>query len=188
MKKTTAALLALMSSAAAADERVFAFTADGFDDAFNAAARARKTERFVGEPECESGTPTTCKYRFTPVIQATVFAPGPQAKANEIVLTFLRPTHNIKGHSLISYRIYADVIQLLSPGADARERGAAVKELISGFHTTEKEAVEVGAVRYSLDMKRTGVRFVAKPAPDGASAPAAQPAAPPRRAKTSATR
>ena len=104
-----------------------------------------------------------CNYAFTDVIRAAVTGDEASGEADEVVITFLRPTHNIKGHSLISYRIYGDVVHLLSQTADGAARGAAVKKLLAALNTTRKEVVEVGSVRYTLDMKRTGVRFAAKP-------------------------
>jgi hypothetical protein len=57
-------------------------------------------------------------------------------------------------------------MQVLSPGSDPVALGSAIKKLLTGLHTTDKEAIEVGSVRYTLDLKRTGVRFVAKPLPE----------------------
>ena len=165
-----AACLTLASTGALAAEPLFGFRADGFQAAFNSSAAARKTERFVGAPQCKPGPPVVCEYRFTSVIRATVSADQAGSNANEVVITFARPTFNVKGHTLISYRIYGDVVHVLSPGADAAARGAAIKKLLSALHTTNKEVIEVGAVRYALDMKRTGVRFAAKPMQSDAAA------------------
>ncbi|HEX2725316.1 MAG TPA: hypothetical protein VHN20_05805 [Beijerinckiaceae bacterium] len=168
-----AACLAFASTAALGAEPLFGFKPDGFHAVFNSSATARKTERFVGAPQCKPGPPVVCEYRFTSVIRATVSADQADANANEVTVVFARPTHNIKGHTLISYRIYGDVVHALSPNADAAARGAAVKRLLSALHTANKEVIEVGAVRYALDMKRTGVRFAAKPMPTEAAAPKA---------------
>jgi hypothetical protein len=172
-KMLAAACLTLASSAALADEPLFAFKADGFQAAFNSSAAARKTERFVGAPQCKPGPPVVCEYRFTSVIGATVSADRADRNANEVTITFARPTYNVKGHTLISYRIYGDVVHVLSPGADAAARGAAMKKLLSALHTADKEVIDLGAVRYALDMKRTGVRFAAKPLQTEAAAPKA---------------
>jgi len=85
------------------EEHLFAFTADGFHEAFNGSAKARKTQRHVGGPRCDFGSPTVCNYAFTDVIRAAVSADATNKNAKELVITFLRPTHNIKGHSLLSY-------------------------------------------------------------------------------------
>jgi hypothetical protein len=163
MKKILAAACLTALPTVAFAEPQFGFKADEFRAVFNDAARARKTERFVGDPRCEPGTPTVCRYNFTPVVQAMVSAEQADQNAKEIVIMFARPTHNIKGHSLISYRIYGDLVHVLSPAAAPAARGGAVKKLLTALHTTNKEGVEVGSVRYSLDTKRTGVRFVATP-------------------------
>ena len=171
MRGIVVACLALASTAAPAAEPTFGFKPDAFQAAFNDAAKARKTERYAGPARCEPGSPVVCNYAFTDVIRAAVSADDASSNADEVVITFLRPTHNIKGHSLISYRIYGDVVHLLSQTADGAARGAAVRKLLAALNTTRKEVVEVGSVRYTLDMKRTGVRFVAKPlATAGASA------------------
>ena len=163
MRGIVVACLALASTAAPAAEPTFGFKPDAFQAAFNGAAKARKTERYVGPARWEPGSPVVCNYAFTDVIRAGVSADDASSNADEVVITFLRPTHNIKGHSLISYRIYGDVVHLLSHAADGAARGAAVRKLLAALNTTRKEVVEVGSVRYTLDMKRTGVRFVAKP-------------------------
>jgi len=164
MKQILAAgWLVLVSTAALAAEPLFGFKANGFQTVFNTSAAARKTDRFVSAPQCKSGPPLVCEYRFTSVIRATVSAEQADKNANEVTIVFARPTHNVKGHTLISYRIYGDVVHALSPSADAAARGAAVKKLLTALHTTNKEAIEVGSVRYAMDMKRTGVRFAAKP-------------------------
>lgn len=158
-------LCVALSARVAAEEPLFAFKADEFQAAFNGSAKARKTERYVGAPKCEARSPMVCNYRFTEVIQAALAADGPGKNAKELVITFLRPTHNIKGHSLLSYRIYGDIVHLLSRADNEAMRGDAIRRLLAALHTTDKEVVEVGNVRYTLDMKRTGVRFVAKPVP-----------------------
>ena len=163
MRGIVVACLALASTAAPAAEPTFGFKPDAFQAAFNGAAKARKTERYVGPARCEPGPPVVCNYAFTDVIRAAVSGDDASSNADEVVITFLRPTHNIKGHSLISYRIYGDIVHLLSQTADGAARGAAVRKLLAALNTTRKEVVEVGSVRYTLDMKRTGVRFVAKP-------------------------
>jgi hypothetical protein len=163
MRGIVVACLALASTAAPAAEPTFGFKPDAFQAALNGAAKARKTERYVGPARCDPGSPVVCNYAFTDVIRAGVSADDASSNADEVVITFLRPTHNIKGHSLISYRIYGDLVHLLSRTADAAARGTAVKKLLAALNTTRKEVVEVGSVRYTLDMKRTGVRFVAKP-------------------------
>jgi hypothetical protein len=158
-----AACLTLVPAPGLAGEPLFGFKADGFQAVFNTSAAARKTERFVSGPQCKQGPPVVCEYRFTSVIRANVSAEQADKNANEVTIVFARPTHNVKGHTLISYRIYGDVVHVLSPNADAAARGAAIKKLLSALHTTNKEMIEVGSVRYALDMKRTGVRFAAKP-------------------------
>jgi hypothetical protein len=164
---TTAAYLTLVSTAAlAAGPPAFAFKPDAFQTAFNDSAKVRKTGRTVGAANCEKGPRLVCNYAFTDVIRAAVSTDEAEGSANEVVITFLRPTHNIKGHSLISYRIYGDLVHLLSPKADEAKRGEAIRKLLAALRTTDKEVVEVGSVRYTLDMKRTGVRFVAKPLAD----------------------
>ena len=168
-----AACLMLASTAAFGAEPLFGFKADGFQAVFNSSAAVRKTERFVGAPQCKNGPPVVCEYRFTSVIRATVSAEQADANANEVTIVFARPTYNIKGHTLISYRIYGDVVHVLSPNATPAARGAAIRKLLSALHTTDKEVIEVGAVRYALDMKRTGVRFAAKPLQAQAEAPRA---------------
>jgi hypothetical protein len=168
-----AACLTLASTAALAAEPLFGFKADGFQGVFNSSAAARKTERFVGAAQCKSGPPVVCEYRFTSVVRASVSAEQAGKNANEVTIIFGRPTYNVKGHTLVSYRIYGDVVHALSPNADAAARGAAVKKLLSALHTTNKEVIEVGSVRYALDMKRTGVRFSAKPLQTEAEGPRA---------------
>jgi hypothetical protein len=157
-----ACLTVVATAALAAEPPPFAFKPDEFQKAFNDSAQARKTGRSVGPGKCERGSGVVCTYAFTDVIQARVTADD-EGGADEVVVTFVRPTHNIKGHSLISYRFYGDIVHLLSPKADEAKRGKAIRKLLAALHTTDKEVVEVGSVRYTLDMKRTGVRFVAKP-------------------------
>jgi hypothetical protein len=104
-----------------------------------------------------------CQYRFTSVLSATVTADDEQAAAKEVVLIYARPKYHVQPHFLYSYKIYADLVNVLSPEADQQARGEAMKKLLSSIHTAVKEEAKVGRVRYTMDMKRAGVRFVAKP-------------------------
>ena len=69
----------------------------------------------------------------------------------------------MQAHFLYSYKIYADEVNVLSPDADHQARGEAMKTLLNSIHSAEKEEARVGRVRYTMDMKRAGVRFVARP-------------------------
>jgi hypothetical protein len=117
-----------------AAEALFAFKADELQGAFNESARARNTGRFVSSPDCRAGTPTVCQYSFTKVIRATVSAQQTDKNAHEVIVIFARPTHNIKADSLISYRIYGDLVHVLSPTANVQARGVAIKRFLAGFH------------------------------------------------------
>jgi hypothetical protein len=154
---------AFSATAALAQEAVFPFRADTFHVGFNAHAKAENTEREVRWVGCEKGRPMVCQYRFTSVLLATVTADEPQAGAKEVVLIYARPKHRVQAHYLYSYKIYADLVNVLSPEANEQARGEAMKMLLNSIHSAEKEEARVGRVRYTMDMKRAGVRFVARP-------------------------
>jgi hypothetical protein len=154
---------AVSASAALAQEAVFPFKADTFDTGFNEVAKSQKTDRSVTRTACLPGPPMVCQYRFTSVLLAIVTADGPQKPAKEVMLIYTPPKHRVQAHFLYSYKIYADVVNVLSPDADQQARGEAIKKLLNSIHSAEKEEARVGRVRYTMDMKRAGVRFVARP-------------------------
>ena len=69
----------------------------------------------------------------------------------------------MQAHYHYSYKIYADLVNVLSPEANEQARGEAMKTLLNSIHSAEKEEARVGRVCYTMDMKRAGVRFVARP-------------------------
>jgi hypothetical protein len=158
-----AACLACGATAAPAADS-FPFKADEFHVAFNDYAKAEKTEREATRPGCKAGRPRVCRYNFTPALYATVTSDAPEAAAKEVVLVFARPKNNVKAEYLYSYKVYADLVAVLSKEAADDARGAAMKTLLGSIHTKVKEVAVVGDVHYTMDMKREGVRFVARPA------------------------
>jgi hypothetical protein len=163
MRSIALASFLCSATAALAQSPVFDFKADEFHVKFNASTKSRNVDRVVRAPSCKDGPPTLCTYRFTPFLSATVSADDRSTNADNVTLIFARPKYNVKGEYLYSYLIYRDVVSALSKDAGKDGRGAAVKRLLDAIHTAVKEEARVGGVHYTMDMKRAGVRFVARP-------------------------